>query len=379
LRKSKEAFYLKSESRKETRFKVLNRHVERLAEKITDLQKIDQRYFWVRLGVLLISAVGLFAAYQSRQSRIFLAAIVLFLVIFSFVVYLNRRVKRSIIRFNFSKSYFSNQIARMQLDWEDIPVGENYPVSAEHPFVSDLNLTGRNSIHQLLNTSISKGGSYRLQDWLLNENPDEEEMMNRQAGVREISTLSGFRSRLALSSNLVTAGEDGPWDGEQLIDWLQKKIPSRSLLPMLILMSFLAAANIAFFVLYTSGILPAVWIISLTIYAGLYLIAYRSMGEVFGQAHHLSMTLDRFRAVLVFLERYTYRPGSYLHSLCEPFKGADLQPSSHLRRIAVIASASSIGTNPVIWLLINVFVPWDVFFAFQLERYKAKMQQILPT
>ncbi|MGB7095181.1 MAG: MutS family DNA mismatch repair protein, partial [Anaerolineales bacterium] len=206
-----------------------------------------------------------------------------------------------------------------------------------------------------------------------------DEVNTRQASVKEMRSLSGFRSRLVLSSSLVSFGEEEAWDGEELIHWLEQRAVPKSLQPLLIVLSLLAAANIILFVLFTFNLLPAVWMISLAIYAAVYLFTYRSMEEVFGQAHHLSTTLDKFRAVLVFLERYPYRPSGHLSRLCTPFWQADQRPSSYLLRIAVIASASSISANPVVWLLINVFVPWDVFFAYQLQRYKAKMQNVLPT
>ena len=106
------------------------------------------------------------------------------------------------------------------------------------------------------------------------------------------------------------------------------------------------------FVLFLINLIPAVWFITLAVYAAVYLLAYRNMDEVFSQAHHLSTTLEKFRAVLVYLEHYTCKPGSHLARLCQPFREADRRPSSYLRRIAGIASAASISANPVVWLLV---------------------------
>jgi len=365
--------------KKEIRHQVLTRHVKRLEGEVIKLQELDRRYFWFRLSVLLVGAVGIFIAYQSRQSSMLLIAGLFFLIIFSLVVYFNRKVKRSILRFSLSRRYFGDQLARMDLDWAEIPFAPVNAPDEEHPFASDLNLTGSHSLHQLLNTAISRGGSHRLQDWLLEQIPDLDQLSSRQATVKEIQSLSGFRSRLALSSSLVSEDEDEAWDGETLISWLERKVEARSLKPLLGLLSALAAANIILFALFTFDLVPALWMITLAIYAGVYLLTYRNLDEVFGQAQHLSTTLDKFRAVLVYLERYSYRMDSHLYHLCQPFWKAGRRPSSYLRQISLIASASSISANPVVWLLINVLVPWDVFFAYQLQRYKAKMQIILPS
>ena len=368
-----------NDERKSARKQVLSRHVERLSVSIGELREIDQRYFWVRLSVLIAGAVGVFLAYQSRLSYVLLITVLVFLVVFSGIVYLNRRVRRSIFRFGLSRDYFAGQLARMALEWDKIPAAQQKFIDDYHPYASDLNLTGAYSLHQLLNTAISLGGSFRLQEWLLEVKPGFEQVLDRQAAVKELCSLSGFRSRLVLSSSMVSGGDNGAWDGEQLISWLAMKEEKSSLQPLLVMLSLLAAANLILFILFVINLLPAVWMITLAIYAAIYLFTYRNMADVFGQAHHLSTTLDRFRAVLVFLERYPYRPGSYLARLCRPFWEAERRPSSYLRRIAGIASAASISGNPVVWLLVNVFVPWDVFFAYQLQRYKALMQQVLPS
>jgi hypothetical protein len=367
-----------SGEQKEARGEVLTRHKDRLEREMVKMQEIDRRYFWVRLGVLLAGALGLFIAYQSRQSTWLVAAGLIFMAIFGLVVYFNRRVKRSILRFSLSRNYFVNQLARMQLDWNVIPASPDFKPSEGHPFASDLNLTGKYSLHQLLNTAFSNGGSFRLQEWLLKKIPEPKQVEARQAAVQELHYLSGFRSRLALTSSLVSAGEEDAWDGENLLGWLEHNVEKNSLKPLLGILSLLAAANIILFVLFTLNIIPALWMLSLAIYAGVYLYTYRNAGEVFGQAQHLSTTLDKFRAVLVFLENYSYQKDSFLYRLCQPFWQAGRKPSGYLRQISIIASASSISANPIVWLLINVLVPWDVYFAYRLQRYKELMKELLP-
>lgn len=363
---------------KSIRHRALTRHLERLTRKIDDLQALDQRYFWWRFAVLIAGSLGLFAAYQTRISSVLIASLVIFLSILSGVVYLNRKVRRSILRFKLSRDYFSGQLARMGVDWEKIPPAPQFPHEENHPFASDLTLTGHNSLLQLLNTAISPGGGHRLQDYLLKTKQSLLEVNKRQEAVKELSQLSGFRSRLFLRSSLVSSGGEDAWDGEKLLNWLGSNGEAKSLRSLLIILSILAAINISLFILFTLNLIPAVWIISLAVYGAIYLFTYRSMGEVFGQAHYLSITLDNFRAVLAFLERYPYRPESYLSELCQPFWDSKRRPSSYLRRIAGIASAASISANPVVWLLINILVPWDVFFAFQLQRYKKLIKEVLP-
>lgn len=363
---------------KESRYGVLLRHQHRLEAEIAKLEQIDQRYFWVRLGTLLAGAIGVFAAYQTHQSSLLLAVVVAFILLFSVVVFFNRRVKHSLLRFGYSKKYHADQLARMDLAWQDIPQVETDEPESDHPYAADLDLTGPNSLHQLLNTAASLGGSQRLQNWLLTRDLDLDRVQSRQSAVKEIRSQSGFRSRLVLASNLVSQPDDEPWDGEQVLIWLQDNIETRSLKSRVIILSFLAAANVTLFFLFSFGLLPAIWIITLAIYAGIYLYTYRDLGDASSQAQHLSSSLDKFRAVLIYLEAYRYHTGSVLEQLCRPFWQSDRRPSAYLRRIFLLTSAISMSGNPVVWLLLNAVVPWDAFFTYRLERYKVAMKSLLP-
>jgi ABC-type multidrug transport system fused ATPase/permease subunit len=363
---------------KRTRHLVLSRHLERLERKIDEFEELDRRYFWVRLSVLLGGVLAIFIAYLYRQSSWMIYAGLAFLVILSVVVYFNRKVKHSILRFSLSQNYFASQLARMDLNWTEIPSPGTSSSEGEHPYASDLDIIGFNSIHQLLDTANSLGGSQRLKDWLLKPVPHLGEVLTRQATVKEICALSGFRSRLALNSSLVSVEDSQPWDGEGLVMWLERNVNAKPLKPLLAILGILALVNLTLFVLFAFNLIPAWWVISLVIYAAIYLFAFRNFRDAFGQAQYLSTTLERFRAVTLYLERYIYKKGSHLERICEPLCKSDRRPSTYLRRLTLIASAVSIGANPVVWLLLNIFMPWDVYFNYLLERYKARMQELLP-
>jgi hypothetical protein len=76
-------------------------------------------------------------------------------------------------------------------------------------------------LHQLLDTSASNGGSLRLRAGLLAPTPNPVAIRERQAVLRELGPLSGFRSRLALQSALVESRPGERWDGDVLLAWLE--------------------------------------------------------------------------------------------------------------------------------------------------------------
>ena len=73
-----------------------------------------------------------------------------------------------------------SQIARMELDWEKIPQSILQSPLSDLSFEKDLDITGRRSIHQLIDISISREGSRRLATWLLQKTPDLTGILQRQ-------------------------------------------------------------------------------------------------------------------------------------------------------------------------------------------------------
>ena len=365
-------------TRKKTRLEVYKRHLERLERSIDRLREKDKRFFWIRLAALLLGVAVTFIGFGLGPNWLGPALALASIGVFAFIVYCHRQVDASIIRFKIAQELTSEQIARMKLDWEGMPLPPIAPPIDDHPFEKDLNMTGAHSMHQLLDAAISRGGSDRLKDWLLASCPDPVQIQQRQAIVAEMVPLSGFRNELALSSALVSRHPRERWDGERLLNWLDARTIRNSLEASLIALTVLGVANLALFILNLLALIPPIWVFSLMAYALFYYYKYQDHHDLFDDAYYLSETLSKFRAVMLYLERYPYKKRSRLASLCEPFWHPKAQPSRYLRRIIWIASAASLQKNQFFWFLLNAVLPWDLFLAYRLQQYKKEMKSRLP-
>ncbi len=363
-----------------TRIEALERHAGRLDRHAAILADRDGRFVLFRLASLAVGGLLTWAAFAFGPAWLGRITGLAALGVFIAVIAAHRRLDRVRARFELARRWNRSQIARLQLDWDHIPLppGGLQEISPEHPFAADLNLVGPRSLHHLIDISISRGGSARLLSWLLNPVPDPEVIEARQALLKEILPLNGFRSRAVLQGGLVARNPEERWNGEALVAWLEKEKGYGTAVRTLALLGLLSAANILLFGLNVFGLLPAYWVATLIVYSAIYLTQFRKFEDLFGEAQHLSVSLDRFRAILVFLERYPYPAGSRLAKLAEPFWTAARRPSDYLRTAALIASAASLQNNTFLWLPLNAALPWDLFFAFQLHRYKGELRQLLP-
>jgi hypothetical protein len=356
----------------------LERQQGRLKAALGQLDGLDHRFFLARLGSVIGGFVASFLALSFAPGPVGLGVTAAAVLIFGGVVWLHRRVDRRRRWLDLQCELAASQLARLRLDWPGIPHAAEPAFEATHAFAGDLNLFGEHSLHQLLDTATSRGGSQRLAGWLLEPVLDAEHIRQRQAILRELLPLSGFRRGLALQGMAIKAELKGYWDGEKLLGWLAGGAAPRSLLPALILLFGLVGVNALLFVLFTAGLLPAYWVGSLALYGAIYMSRYSDYKELFEDAYDLGKSLDQFRAILVYLEDYPYPRDSALGRLCAPFLQAERRPSRYLKGIVALTSAASLENNPMLGLLINLLVPWNLLFAYLLGRYKASLRGVLP-
>lgn len=364
--------------RQQARLAALQIQVKRLEARLNDLSRASNRYSWIRLGVFLGGTALTIGSYYAAGAWLFWLVGAVALVVFGGVVRYHRQIDRTIARYTIWRRLKTSEIARIRLDWQHIPKPKRIEPQLDHPFETDLDIAGERSVHQLIDTATTYGGSQRLRAWLTNPIPDPALIAHRQALVRELISITPFRDKLSMNALLGSGSPNERWDGDRLLAWFEQHTAARSLRRPLIAMAALAVVNAVLFVLNSAALIPAVWIGSFLLYWAVTFSTLRDIGDVFEDAASLNDALTRLRAVFRFLETYRYTNRPALRNVCAPFRDAAHRPSVQLRRLTQIMAAASVAHNPLFWLLFNSIVPWDVFFAHQLSRAKADLKAFLP-
>lgn len=365
---------------REQKRRALEQQVARLDRYLKRYQQQSDQFVRWRSAVFFVGLALTFVGFQVSD----LAAAVVALFWFGVWMGFSRqhgRLKAMMARFEGWKAIKRAHLARMQLDWERIPARTAFDAPVDHPFARDLDIVGERSLHHLLDTAISRGGSRRLLDWLLDLAPDLDVTHRRQTLVRELTTLQAFRDRLTLDARMAAADRprQGRWDFERLRVWLQGQQQNAQIRRILLPLSGLAAVNIALFLLFVGGTLEApLFAYSFALYAFGLTYGMRNLGNLFGDAMTMQDELRRLGAVVARLETFEYGNRHALAELCAPFRKAGHQPSRELRRVGWIAAGTSLRGNPIVWIMINFIVPWDLAFAYWLERARVDLADEVP-
>ncbi len=275
--------------------------------------------------------------------------------------------------------------ARLQRQWEHIPAVPLQAPLSDHPYETDLDITGPRSLYRLLHTCLTAEGGDRLKQWLLHhEAVSTEALLQRQQRVAALRPFVAWRDRLHLhlaeaASNYRQAQESAaPWSSALLLQRLSHLEEHRSGR----VLAFLAGNALVTAFLYALaqwGAWPALyWQLSLGLYIGVYWTHRHHVGRLFSESQGLQFEFHRLAALFAQLERFPVSRYEVLAEVFAPFMPPHNPPSRLLQRLGRIVAAASLQGNPLLWGMINLVLPWDMFFAWRFGLLKPELRERLP-
>ncbi len=356
----------------------LERQTEHITRRLDTLNILSSSFWPMKLGIIFGGTVVTIAIF-SVIHWLGLLCIPLTIALFFIVHRRHTKVDKSLVRHRVWLQMKRTQLARTQLDWDNIPATQPRDEHGDHPFDTDLDITGSRSLHQLINTCVSFEGSERLREWLLSTTPDKDVIRFRQAIVRELTSLSGFRGKLALNSLYVTRYIAEQWNGERLLLWLQEQqeVPTTGV--TLLVHSILCALTLllvaSYIFLHTS---PFFCIASLLASLVWFFSRQSEQKNIFRDAAYMQQALGQLRVIFEYLEKYPYAPHQHLHALCKPFQDTEIRPSFLLRQLAILATMASASSSGEGSLFLNAILPWNAYIGYQLNKYKQQAVESVP-
>jgi hypothetical protein len=353
----------------------LENQIRRLDQRLERCQALSRRYSWLRLGIFVLGGLVSWAALSLGGSLAGWLAFAGALIVFSIVVFLHRRLDAWIGKLKIWRDLRQDQLARLNLEWDRIPLSRLAADRRQIALETDLDLTGSHSLHQLIDTSFSRNGSRLLADWLSTPVIDPAVVAQRQPVVRELVPLRRFRDRLQLTFRLVSREQ---LDGDKLLLWLKEDLSAGRLNRVLAVSTLLVVADIVLFVLNQVGLLPPYWIISLVVYIAFYFFNSQWLEKFLAALVQLNNEMGKFRTIFRYLEDHSYQNCPHLAGLCAPFRSRENRPSVRMRQVNWVTAGIGLRSNPIVGQVLNLILPWDFACAWLAWRCRAGMARWLP-
>jgi hypothetical protein len=352
----------------------LENQLRRLEHKTGKLRKLNKRISTLRFITFIVACGLVYVAARSGIPWVLGVVLGLAVCFFGWLVVWHRKIDKTQKLFSNFANIRQNHLARMMLNWDEIPYSSQNEMNSDHPFAQDFNLIGEQSILRLINTTNYEGSSSYLKRWFLQGSINPEALKKRQHLIRELKPMAHFRDRLQLSTKLA-AGQapEENWTMDDLLAELRSTKQKKFTLPLLILGS-LSAANIILLILFLAGILFPWVVISFAIYLATYNAYSSKIAGLFDEANQIQNLLSQFRGSLLYLESFPFKKDSKLKEFCAIYQREEQKPSRYLKKILRIASAASSQGSELIWLIFNAVVPWDMYFSKKLQAYKKDLE-----
>ena len=265
-----------------------------------------------------------------------------------------------------------NQRHLMRMDgrWSEFPdIGEEF-IDSEHPYGCDLDIVGRKSLFQYINTTHTPFGRQALADDLLHSQYTGEEITTRQEAIAELTNDTRFASELEY---LFTQTESRS-ETDTLAQSLKNPRPFikngilRYLLTYLpVLTVILAGAALIFKYepFYTPAaaliILQAVFWFAGSAAANNYLKgittlpyrlnAYNDVIELFADAEFSSAELKQMQSTLA---------------------GSDVSALQAMKELSKTAGKAGLRNNVISYFILNILLLWDYECSFLFSNWKMK-------
>ena len=243
--------------------------------------------------------------------------------------------------------------------------------SDDHPYASDLDLFGQASLFQLVDSTHTRRGEDTLARWLTESTPFEE-LVERQAAVRELSRRDGVREELAVLGTLIRAEKPDP---APLVAWAESP-PVVSTLPLARAAAFaLPAFLVVSFVLSQLDVVSIRLVLLAALGQWLYALSLLPKVEPIASAvsaREGALTPYRSMLELIASERFEAPLLQRLQAKIGAGKEAARGAPEEIGRLSSIAGFLDARQNEVFRFFIGPLFLWDLHCVLALERWQTR-------
>ncbi|MCW8848509.1 MAG: hypothetical protein OQJ81_00915 [Melioribacteraceae bacterium] len=353
----------------------IQKEILRLNSKLELLISKSKTYSLIRLFVFLaltISFLGLYIYDYKTYATLFAS---LLGAVFLVLMHNHSKIEKSIKRFKVYIQIKKEELARSELDWENIPLLDSSVVSNPSYVEQDLNITEKNGLLQLISRGVSHSSVNILREWLSAENSKTESIINRQKIVKELKKLRRFRekllliTRLSITKNLVKI---------DISEWIKNSSIKKGLKFYTVFLFILAIINISAIFGWAFGVLNNYYYQLLLIYLFFYFVGYNYVKDLKDASEFLYDEVSKYSSIFKFIEKYNYGRNNSIKSLLQPFLDVESSPSKELKKINLTIEILYLGKNPFVWFALICIAPIDYLLSINVEKFKESIKTDFP-
>lgn len=340
--------------------------ISKYEEKIKNINGVITKISTLRLIIAIMAVLLAYYFYKGESIAYLISSIVISVGIFIVVAYYhNKRIqeKREYeIYININRNGI-NRIKGTFKERED--KGEEF-LSDEHPFASDLDVFGRNSLFQMINSTKTKFGRAKLSQMLnLNAIPGREEILKKQEAINELGKKVEWRQHLEVKS---TIKKSGTKDINELLEWANGKSEIKPLFKIVPYL-FIAITMISI-VLVVLKVLPISYVILVFMINYLVVkILTKDLVQIIKLFDKHKKDIEAYTNLLILIENENF-DSVRLKELKNKMNSSGKSCVEEMKSLKKLVDWLSDSSSNAYYLLLNVTVLSDTFILRNLEEWR---------
>lgn len=340
--------------------------ISKYEEKIKNINRVITKISILRLIIAIMAVLLAYYFYKGESIAYLISSIVISVGIFIVVAYYhNKRIqeKREYeIYINITRNGI-NRIKGTFKERED--KGEEF-LSDEHPFASDLDVFGRNSLFQMINSTKTKFGRAKLSQMLnLNAIPGREEILKKQEAINELGKKVEWRQHLEVKS---TIKKSGTKDINELLEWANGKSEIKPLFKIVPYL-FIAITMISI-VLVVLKVLPISYVILVFMINYLVVkILTKDLVQIIKLFDKHKKDIEAYTNLLILIENENF-DSVLLKELKNKMNSSGKSCVEEMKVLKKLVDWLGDSSSNAYYLLLNVTVLSDTFILRNLEEWR---------
>lgn len=331
-----------------------NDALEKHKAQLAMLQRRQQRFGWLRLGLILATGIGTYFLAQSMGLPaiiLLIAGIGFFLWVVSLDTDNNKKIKflKRLIYINKEElSVLQGNIAHRFSGADFVP--------ANHAYAADLDLFGTHSVYQLINRCATEQGRALLAQGLLSPLPVAQIKLRQEAST-ELAPLVAWRQNFQAHAEAETVTLHTE---QKLYHWLAQQETAfthkswRWMVPVYALLACTVAALAIFH--FISGSLFSVFFLAAILFS---FSLGRKATKTAQQLSGIVAEMETLEQLLQTLETNPFK-SPLLQSLQQNLYTNGCAASQQIKGLKEILNRFDLRLNIFLFLFLNAFLLWDV-------------------
>lgn len=352
------------------------RYRERAEAAQRELSKVQRQIYRISTLRLLLFVAGAAGTIGFRHEGWAVAGGIALAALLPFVLLMKRHN-----RLFYRKDYLEKKItvnrqelAALDYDTSGFDGGEEFADPA-HLYAYDLDVFGAHSLFQYINRTCTEPGKRRLADWLGRHLERKEEILARQAAVRELAPDLEFRQRFRILG-LLHKGQAA--DETELKAWAATRSVFRSNGFLRTLPVAVACINSVCLLLAFAGWLPAS--VCGTVWAFFVAAGFAFTGKVSKLQAVYGKKLQILGTYASLLRLMESRPMqcALLKGITNEIGGEGRQASLAISRLSKLMDGLDQRNNVFMYVILNGLFFWELRQVMRIEAWKEQYARELP-